>query len=248
MAGQQEAGLTQALQAREVAQAQAAARGGELSAVVALRRDMTNGPASDYPGEPWGAVVQSNTAIAGGRFSLRIDDAQARFNINLLRGGDILSAALVARAAAAYRLPQDTAARVTAFLDAAGPLRDVTDLRRAGVDATVLARLEPFVTALPGRTTVNLNTAPEPLLALLVGDAVAAHVLADKRRGTGQLTPADFQAAQVLIPPGTGFTSDHYRVITTVTIGGTTQTLTSLLERRRSGEQAQVVVLSRDYS
>lgn len=248
MSVEQDAGLARALQQREAAAAVAAARGGELSAIVALRRDMADAPAVDHPREAWGAVVQTDTPISGGRFSLTVDDAQARFNINNLRGGDILALALAARGAAAYKLPDTAIGRIATYLDTVGPLQDLTDLRRAGVDAASLAALSQVAVALPGRTTVNINTAGEPLLALLTADPAAARLLVERRRATGFLTPADLQGAQILLPPGVGFTSDNYIVTTTVTIGATTVRLTSRLQRRRDAAGPQVVVLARDLS
>jgi general secretion pathway protein K len=47
------------------------------------------------------------------------------------------------------------------------PMQQVEELYRVrGFDAKAVARIRPYVTALPGpRTTVNFNTAPEPVLA-----------------------------------------------------------------------------------
>ncbi|MEO8103412.1 MAG: type II secretion system minor pseudopilin GspK, partial [Betaproteobacteria bacterium] len=63
-------------------------------------------------------------------------------------------------------------------------LLHVDELRRVrGVDAATVARLAPFVTALPGRTPVNVNTAPQEVLAalfpMLAGDQLT--VLARER-------------------------------------------------------------------
>ncbi|MBV8971514.1 MAG: general secretion pathway protein GspK, partial [Sphingomonadaceae bacterium] len=65
---------------RDAARARAIARGGELSAIAALRRDTD--PARDDRSEAWARVAQAPTPIAGGRFALTIDDAQGRFNVN----------------------------------------------------------------------------------------------------------------------------------------------------------------------
>jgi general secretion pathway protein K len=42
--------------------------------------------------------------------------------------------------------------------------------RVRGFDARAVARLRPYVTALPERTKVNANTAPEPVLAAILPD------------------------------------------------------------------------------
>ena len=246
MTGAQDAGLERGLRFREAATALAAARGGEMSAIVALRRDMLEAPKTDHYKEPWAGVAQRGVAIAGGHFSLTIEDAQARFNINTLIDGGALADATAARVETALKLPVGSAAALASFLREAGPVQQLGELRRAGLDAATLATIAPYLTALPGVTTVNVNTASEPLLALLLGDPVAARVLIERRAGPGFLTPGDFAAARVAVGPGLGFTSDHYLVTTTVTIGDTTQTLTSLLERRRGPTGVAVVVIARD--
>src|SRR5690606_9440832 len=49
------------------------------------------------------------------------------------------------------------------------PLTHVSELRLvAGYEAEVVARLRPYVTALPQATALNVNTAPALLLATLV--------------------------------------------------------------------------------
>jgi general secretion pathway protein K len=52
------------------------------------------------------------------------------------------------------------------------PLVQVDELYRVrGFDAATVAKLRPYVTALKDHTAINVNTAPEPVLAALVGDA-----------------------------------------------------------------------------
>ncbi len=246
MTGAQDAGLERGVRFREAATALAAARGGELSAIAALRRDMLVAPQTDHYKEPWAAVAQRDVAVGGGHFSLAVEDAQARFNVNSLVVGGAIADATAARVEAALKLPVGSASALAGFLRENGPIQQLGELRRAGLDAATLATVAPYLTALPGATTINVNTAGEPLLALLLGDPVAARVLVERRAGPGFLTAADFTAARVAVGPGMGFTSDHYLVTTTVTIGGTTQRLTSLLERRRGPTGVAVVVIARD--
>lgn len=246
MTTSQDAGLERGVRFREAATALAAARGGEASAITALRRDMIAAPQTDHYKEPWAAVAQRDVPIAGGHFSLNIEDAQAKFNVNSLISGGALGDATAARVEAALKLPVGSAAALTGFLREAGPIQQLGELRRAGLDASTLTALTPYLTALPGATTINVNTVSEPLLGLLLGDPVAARILIERRAGPGFLTPADFAAARLAVGPGMGFTSDHYDVTTTVTIGSTTQTLTSRLERRRGPAGVAVVVIARD--
>lgn len=50
-------------------------------------------------------------------------------------------------------------------------LAQVDELRRVlGIDAATFTRLSPFVTALPARTKININTAPQEVLNALLAD------------------------------------------------------------------------------
>ncbi len=212
---------------RTAAQALAIARGGELSAVAALQRDGDS--TRDDLTEAWARVAQPPTPIAGGSFALAITDAQGRFNVNAATGaGEPVLAGIVA----ALGLPPEVAVRIAGTVAARGRVRNLGELTRAGLDDATLARLRPLVTALPGDAPVNVNAAPAALLGVLVGDGVKGEQLARSRERAGRLTPPDLAAAGAELPPGAGFTSNHFLVTSTVTQGGTTVVLTSLLERR----------------
>ena len=221
----------------DAARAEAIARGGELSAIVALRRDAIAAPTSDYVGEPWGAVSQRDIAIAGGRFDLAVADAQSRFNVNALAGEDPIAIETLAKIATALRLPPDAALRAAALIRTVGPIADLTPLRFAGLDPATSAQLSELITAVPGTTTVNLNSASEPLIAIMTGDAARARMLVALRARRGFLTGQDFAAMGLPVPAGGGFTSDLYWVRTRVTVGETRQQLTSLIARRRDEQQ-----------
>ncbi|NWO96470.1 general secretion pathway protein GspK, partial [Escherichia coli] len=83
----EELALDRALRTREAARALAVVRGGELSAVVALRRDMVVAPNEDDVTEPWARLSERGAPIEGGSFDLAIADAEGRFNLNALRAG-----------------------------------------------------------------------------------------------------------------------------------------------------------------
>ena len=75
------------------------------------------------------------------------------------------------------------------------PLIHVDELAMVrGFDASVRGRLAPFVSALPGPTAVNVNTAPPEVLAALVDglDLVAARTLVARRNNTYYRGNADF--------------------------------------------------------
>lgn len=230
---------------RDTAQAGAYARAGELSAVTVLRRDALVAAGTDNLTEPWAAVGQQAIAVPGGRFALTIEDEQSRFNINALKSGDSGPIALFQRIGDAIGLAPETAIRVATVVRVAGPLTDFGLLRTAGVSAEEIARMEPYVVALPGEATLNLNTAGEPLLAILTGDPNLAGELVQLRQERGYVLPADLGSLGLVLPPGTGFTSDHYRVTTTVTVGDTTQRLTSRIARVRGDGRVDVFVSGR---
>lgn len=177
------------------AQAEAIARAAAGWAATILAED---DPVLDHLGEPWARRVPPFAAeqaqVAGAMF-----DEQAKFNVNnLARDGGVAPHDFVAfqRLLAALGLPANLAEAVLDWLDADGEVmqpsgaedpyylaldppyrtagRRVVDLaelvRVRGFDADILARLAPFVTALPEETPVNVNTAPAPVLqALLPG-------------------------------------------------------------------------------
>lgn len=245
MAGAQDAGLSRATRLADAARLAAIADAGELSAVVALRRDARDAPRSDHAREPWAAASQRETAIADGRFRLTIADAQGRFNVNTLATGGLVALELFGRLATAAGVPRDVADRAATFAQLAGPLPSLAALAGAGIDARALARLEPLMTALPVPTPINLNAAPEPLLAILFADPLAARMLAARRARAGFLTAEDLVSARVVAPPGSGFTSDHFWVATEVTLGGGRQRLVSLVARWREKGEARAGAVAR---
>jgi general secretion pathway protein K len=78
------------------------------------------------------------------------------------------------------------------------PLVSLNELLRVkGFDRQVLAQLRPFVTLLPSRSVVNVNTArPEVLAALVEGMALSeAYAMVAKRERTYYRNVQDFQQA-----------------------------------------------------
>lgn len=245
MISTQEFAVTRSSGVREAAQAQAYARGGELSAVSALRRDMVDAPATDHAREPWAEVADEDVEIRGGRFSLAISDAQDRFNLNSPLSGGLNARANLDAVVAAAGLPPQAAERIHLYVTTLGPVDDVADLAVLGLDARGLARLSDLVVVLPPEATLNVNTAGPEVLGAILRNPVAGRLLVARRNATGFLTSADFEGVGVIPPSGVGFTSDHYRVTTEVQVGDTRQRLVSLLRRRRVGGVPEVVVIRR---
>jgi general secretion pathway protein K len=175
------------------AQADAIARAAASWAATILAED---DPALDHLGEIWARRMPPFPAeqaqVAGAML-----DEQAKFNVNnLAREGGVTPHDFVAfqRLLAALGLPGGLAEAVVDWLDADDEVtqpngaedpyylaldppyrtagRRVVDLgelvRVRGFTADTLARLAPFVTALPEETPVNVNTAPPEVLQALV--------------------------------------------------------------------------------
>ena len=229
----------------DASSASAYALGGEASAIAALRRDVSDAPETDHYGEAWAAIQDENVPIDNGRFSLVIEDDQARFNLNNLLS-DGLGAEEVLRALLqSLRAPPGLASAIASFVKKSGGLSDLNELSAAGVDPALMTRLAQIVCALPTPTDINVNTAPEPLLAAVLGNGASARLLISRRDKQGYLTPADLASARVLLPARAGFRSDYYSVSTTVTYGTVTQTLVSRLHRTKQDNHAGVNAWSR---
>ena len=229
---------------RDVAQAGAYARAGELSAITSLRRDGIVAAGTDNLSEPWAALSQTSVAVPSGRFALAIEDEQARFNLNAMVGGEAGPIDLFQRIGAAAGVAPESLIRIGTVVRVAGPLSDDRLLLAAGITRDELARLSPFVVILPSAARLNLNTVGESLLALVLNDPEAARDLIARRARAGSLTQADLAAVGAQ-PAVAGFTSDHFRTTTSVTVGAVDQVVTSRLTRTRGGGRVDVVVTGR---
>ena len=239
--------ITRSQRFSAASQALALIAAGEASAIVALRRDMADAPATDHNAETWALVGQEQVAIAGGGFLLKIVDEQRFLNLNSLPASGALGLQMLQRIVLALELAPDVAPRIVARLAQPEPLVRMDDLvAEAGITQANVLRLSELVTVLPGRTDINLNTAPEALLGAITDNPVQARRLGGIRERNGFLTQADVTAAQIILPAGVGFTSRYFQVTTTVTVDGITQTMETLLQRRPgNGGSPEVVTVSR---
>lgn len=150
----------------------------------------------DHLGEPW-ALRLPAMPVENGELIGFIEDQQARFNLNnLVKNGKVspaqlacfqrLLATLELPAALAYTLadwidtdselqPQGGAEDATylampaPYLAANRPLIDLGELALVqGFNEGVIARLRPFVSALPRFTAINANTASAEVLAAVI--------------------------------------------------------------------------------
>lgn len=245
MVASQDLEVQRSTRLRDAAQASAYARAGELSAVTVLRRDGLTAAGTDNLSEPWAALNQQDIAVPGGRFALAIEDEQARFNLNALKTGDPGPIDLFQRIGASLEVEPASLIRIASVVRVAGPLSDDALIVAAGVPRADLDRLAPYVVLLPQKAMVNLNTVGLPLLTLMTRDPETAEKLIQRRRRQGYLTPADLAAEGAPSLPTTGYVSDHFRVVTTVTVGEVTQVLDSRLSRIRSPGAVDVIVTGR---
>lgn len=245
MIAEQDGQIERTTALRSAAQAMAIARGAELSAVAALRRDLATGSGADTLAEPWAQIADADARIAGGRFAFVVADAQNRVNLNSAARGDAATRMMLARVTQAAGLPAGSAERLEAHIREAGPLPDLAALATLGLDTRQIRSLARFCTVLPEATDVNANTAPEPLIAALLGDPAAARLAVSLRTRNGGVDSALLARAGALLPPGTGLTSSYFWARARVRSGNATQQLTTLLERRIGADGPEVVAIRR---
>ena len=217
--------------------------GGALDwARLILREDARSGGA-DHLAEPWAVVLaesrlsaflaadRNNTDTGDDAFlSGQITDAQSRLNVmNLVVGGKVSEPDLQAFTrlfellgleeselellAENLRLALEPETQNTADTVALLPQR-VEQLRWLGLTATSLQRLSAFVTVLPTRTPVNLNTASREVLAASIPGAdmaAATQLIAARERRPFQSLAA---ANRVLVPAIEPLDSGRFSVAT----------------------------------
>lgn len=227
------------------ARVEAVLSGAELSAVAALARDTAASPDLDHRGEAWTAIEEDGAQIEFGRFWLRIEDAQGRFNINRLTRGALSDRQVFARLAVSAGLDEAARDAVLAYMAVIGPVERVEALAAAGLSRRELARLEPLVTALPDRAGVSLNAAPEPVLAALFSNEIDARTLAARRARGEPITPERLRAMRLAVPPGASFSAQWFEVSARVSAGGVERAQVSVLYREVRAGRPAVRIVSR---
>ncbi len=179
----------------------------------------------DHRGEAWATRLPPVEA-EGYRMSGLMEDQEGRFNLNnLVANGEVdrQQLAIFVRLLSALRLPENLAVAVADWIDADDvpfnansvdsayyadlptPYRATNQalininelLRVKGMDRNTLSVLRPFITVLPTRTPVNVNTAsPEVLVALVQGlSSEEAYSMVAKRERAYYRNITDFQQA-----------------------------------------------------
>ena len=180
-------------------------------AITLLAQDRSD---TDHPGEAW-ARVQAEQALARGAVSGRIEDLQGRFNVNWLADPDNAAARTAFdRLLKILVLPPRTGEAVRTALQPGGPQNRAAWARLdppldpvggALLDAGQLAgipglaprsyqRLRPYITALPGGSRLNVNTAPPEVLAAFLPHLPPA-ALARLQTALPAASPEAFRAA-----------------------------------------------------
>jgi len=246
-------------------QAYAYALAAESWAEVILRRDADDSE-TDTLAEDW-ATALPPISVEGGFVSGRIEDLQGRFNVNNLIGTDgkpsepdveyfkrLLGLLELEPGLATALLDWIDADINATFPDGAEddiylletppyraanrPLVSISELRLVkGYSAEIMDLLEPYITALPEPTALNVNTASPVVLQALhadLGEVDAAQII--EARGEEGFTQLEtFLALDALaglqLDVDVDIKSDWFSVLTDVRIGRGQARLESRLQR-----------------
>ena len=221
MLAQQSAMLDQTAMVAVRAQADAYAQAGIDWARGVLVDDKARAPNVDSLDEGWAqpiAALPVERAVVSGI----IVDEQGKFNLNNLQSASPADMRMFRTLANGLGLPADpllaalaewmnpNSAENAYYLSLAKPYRaggqtlmQVDELYRVrGFDAATVAKLRPYVTALPRRTDINVNTAPEAVLTALLGNPEAVRTI------TAARTKSPFKDKQAFLAVATGTPAD----------------------------------------
>lgn len=259
--------LRQAQNQRDRAQALAVEQGAVEWAAIILKRD---GGTTDHLGEDWAQPLPPLPA-EGGVVQGTIRDAQGRFNLNSLWRGNAPSQADIAvfhRLLRALGLDPAPTEALIAWIDpprpggvddieylagkpsyraANRPLESVEELRLIrGFDAEAVAKLRPYVAALPQPTDINVNTAPAMVLSALLNLPLseAERLVQARDAKKGGLSNAQDLASLLpqgaaLPDKGVGFKTAYFEVRVASQFGRVTRRTDALLYR--SGSKIEVL-------
>ena len=255
--------------------------GSEQWATAILRRDLFE-TQTDHLGESWMQLLPE-VSVEEGKLTATAEDQQGLFNINNLGiGRDKVWYPAFQRLLQMVELDESLADAVVDWIDtdqdvsgSAGAEsidylgldpsyraadRNISDIGEllwvAGFDAEKLAKLAPYITALPeSNVAINVNTCPVPLLRILGSELLgsgAADSLANDRGEAGYDDIATLLQHPALAGSGdvaeaiSAVASRYFRVISRSEFGRVQLQLHSLL--RRFPENGQVLVLRRSRS
>jgi general secretion pathway protein K len=259
------------------AQAESYAQGLEVYAAHVLLQDNENGSHTDTSGDIW-SVPLPPTPVPGGEITATMSDLDGRFNLNNLspanpqhdiwqmKFGLLLKALkLDPTLATVVSDWMNTGSSVQTgdayYLDQPVPYRrarniflHVSELRLLkGVSGEVYAQLAPYVSALPPRTLINVNTASVPVLMTIdisMTQQMAQALWQQGHANYSQL-PADLKKIQpdvttdlVTFAQCYGVTSTYFLARGQITLDDLPFVFYSLIERR-TDNNAGVRVIQR---
>lgn len=235
-----------------------------------LRRDREEG-ARDHLGEDWARTLPA-MPVEGGQLTGSLEDLQGRFNLNNLLDAEGKPSTLwlqrFRRLLAYLQLDPDLAVAVLDWMDrdieprfprgaeddtylnrqppyrtANRPLASPTELRLiSGIDEQAYQTLRPHLTALPGPTAINLNTATPAVMASLADGLTTAEVeqLIAERGDEGYPDVNTCLRAEALagidVPEeGLDVGSGYFRLHAAIELGRTQLRLSSILARDANG-------------
>jgi general secretion pathway protein K len=243
-------------------------QGAEAWAADILRQDLVDSPQSDHLGEQW-AIELPPLPVEGGTIAGRLQDLQGRFNLNniidangnenqqarqqferLLLSVDAdpsLAGAVVDWLDPDNQQRFPTGGEDDVYIDSDPPYRTANTMITTpselmaiqGFDRETYLKLAPYITVLPSGTKLNVNTAPDVVLASLSPniDLGTAESLIEQR-GEAEFEDIDATFAGLVDPDvlrEIDGVSEHFLLTATVTLGKNQLTLRSVLQRDRSG-------------
>lgn len=218
--------LRQAQNISDLSKADSVTRGAVRYAGVLLGRDAKNNKTDDLR-EEWNKPF--TLPVEGGFVTIRVVDAQSRFNLNNLLAGNApqpFEIGVFRNLLTSLDLDPALADALVDWLDgdstvqpggaedldylnydppyraANQPLESVDELRRVkGFTDDAVNKLRPFVVALPGaiKRAININTAPAEVLGALVGPAISIQPVLSMR-DTRPFTEASQLTQQLQLP------------------------------------------------
>ena len=240
----QEAAFDRVARAADAAVVEQIAMGAEASVVDALRRDLDEAPETDHLAEPWAqGVIQDEVSLPTGRFSVRVTDLQAKFDINQMAEPSAGLLDFLRRLLLALDQPPETANQISRIMGVVGQIARLDDLATFGV-----AAMAPHVTALPIAGTVNLNTVDPLLLQVMLQNRSHAAQLIRTRESRGFLTLDDLRSVGAQRPQNSGFTSNAYRVDILAEAGTAAIEMQTILTRRNARGVQAVDILERRFT
>lgn len=239
------------------------------------KNDQRNSRQVDHLGEVWARPFPP-FPVDGGMIHARVTDMQGRFNLNRLwhdNAADPVAATILGRLLKNLDLPETLVPALTDWIDADGeptgadgaeddyysrldrPYRtanqafgDVSELRLVkGFTPEIIARLRPYVCALPAAALLNINTA-EPVVLAALSQTLSARTAEEfvrQRPSKGYANVGEFLAEPVFngldsnqkneLASQLDVRSRYFQLMADAEIAGRHSTVLAVIARNDSG-------------